>query len=179
MAETPPADTPEGQEPEEREGQEPAGDAEAAAQEEQGRTYPESYVRQLRREAAGLRTRLGEVEERLQEREDSDKTEQERLAERATAAEARASDAELKLLRFEVAAERGLDPAAVQFLTGASREELELRAEELAKLLQDKGKPTAGGFDGGARRPAPEKGTPEQEHDRLLLEALGRKPRAS
>lgn len=180
MADPSPDEPPEGQEPEDREGQEPDGADEPDADEQHGRSYSESYVRQLRREAAGLRKSLGEVEERLQAREDADKTDQEKLAERAEAAEARAKEAELRLMRFEVAAERGLDPAAVQFLTGSTKEELELRAEELAKLLQDKGKPTAGGFDGGARKPAPEKGTPEEEHNRLLLEALGRtRPRAS
>jgi hypothetical protein len=41
------------------------------------------------------------------------------------------------------------------------------------KLLKDKAKPTAG-FDGGARQPAKEKKPPEQEHNELLLRAMGR-----
>jgi hypothetical protein len=122
----------------------------------QGRTYPEAYVRQLRREAATLRSRLGEVEEKLQEREDSDKSEHERLSDRAGAAEQRAQEAEARLLRFEIAAEHGLDTTAVQFLTGATREEIEHRAEELAKLLAEKPSHAAAGFDGGARQRAPE-----------------------
>src|SRR5262245_36751800 len=175
---TPAGDVVEGQEPEDVEGQEPGGEGEPDAQEGQGRTYTEAYVKQLRREAAGLRTKLVDAEERLQEREDADKSELERATERATAAEQRAADAETRLVRFEVAAEHGLDLDAAKFLTGSTREEIELRAEELGKLL-DTAKPTPGGFDGGARKPAPAKGTPEEEHNRLLLEALGRGGRAS
>jgi hypothetical protein len=185
MPDASPADAElEGQEPELDEGQEPELVDEPDDTKSKGRTYDEAYVRQLRRENATVRTRATEAEAKLAEREDADKTEVERLTDRAAAAERavedaeqRAADAELKLLRFEVAAEAGLDPAAVQFLTGSSREELEHRADELAKLLTEKGKPTAGGFDGGARGTAPDKGTPEQEHNRLLLEALGRSPR--
>ena len=62
---------------------------------------------------------------------------------------------------------------AATFLTGSSREELELRAEELAKLLADKGRPVSAGFDGGARQPVPETRTPEEAHNDLLLKSLG------
>lgn len=165
--------------PELGEGQAPDGVDEPDAQEGQGRTYTEAYVRQLRREAAGLRTRLSELEEKVQEREQADKSEYERLTERVTAAESRAEQADAFKLRVEVAVEHGLDLAAVKFLTGTTREEIELHAEELAALLKDKAKPTAAGFDGGARQPAPTQGTPEEEHNRFLLEAMGRLPRAS
>jgi hypothetical protein len=181
MADPSPADADaEGQAPDADEGQAPDGnddgsDAEKDAGKEP-RSYPEVYVRQLRREAASHRNRTAELEEKLQEFTDRDKTEQERLAERAAAAEKRASDAETRVLRYEVAAERGLDAAAASFLTGSTREELELRAEELEKLLGDRPKPAAAGFDGGARRPAPEKGPPEKEHNDFLLRALGRQP---
>jgi hypothetical protein len=178
MAEPSPAEAPEGQEPDGAEGQEPDGNGDPdSGQEPQGRTYTEAYVKQLRREAASLRNRLSDVEERLQVRDDADKTEQERLTERATAAEARAQEAEMRLLRLEVAAERGLDAKAIQFLTGSTREEIELRAEELGELLKDKPSRATAGFDGGARgTPAPPKGTPEQEHNDFLLRAMGRPP---
>jgi hypothetical protein len=176
MADATPPGTVEGQEPPAGEGQEPSGDGKPdEGQEPQGKTYSEAYVRQLRREAAGLRSKLSEAEDKLTEHADADKSEAERLNTRATSAEQRAAEAELKLLRYEVAAEAGLDPAAVQFLSGATREELELRAEELKKLLGDKGRPDRQGFDGGARPPAPgPKGKPEEEHNALLLQALGR-----
>jgi hypothetical protein len=177
VADPSPSDADQGQEPAVGEGQEPSGDATPDSQDEKGRTYSEAYVKQLRRESAGLRTRLGEVEERLQVREDADKTEHERLAERASTAETRAQEAELRLLRHEIAAERKLEPAAVQFLTGSTREEIELRAEELAKLITEKPSRAAAGFDGGARMPAPDTATPEQAHNDLLLRALGRQSR--
>jgi hypothetical protein len=52
-----------------------------------------------------------------------------------------------------------------------------LRAEELAELLADRPNRATAGFDGGARDnpPAP-RGTPEEEHNALLLAAMGRRP---
>lgn len=176
MAEPSPAATPPGQEPESVEGQEPNPEAAQEGQEGQGRSYTEAYVKQLRREASGYRTRLSEAEERLQELEDADKSEQERLTERFTAAERRAVEAETKLLRYEVAAERGLDLKAAAFLGGSTREEIELRAEELEQLLDATGQTqTPAGFDGGARQPAPEQKDPETAHNELILRSLGRR----
>lgn len=179
MPDAPPTAPSEGQEPAQGKGQEPAGEVKPEGQEPQGQTYTEAYVRQLRRESAGLRNKLSTAEDALQEREEAEKTEGQRLSERATSAEARAAEAELRLLRHEVAAQAGLEAAAVQFLSGSTREELELRAEELKKLLGDKGQPAAVGFDGGARAPAPTpKGKPEEEHNQFLLNAMGRGQRA-
>jgi hypothetical protein len=179
MADPSPDDVADGQKPTDDEGQKPdAGDGKSGDAQETtpARTYPEAYVRQLRREAAATRTRLQEVEEKLAEHEERDKTESERLTEKAAKAERQASDAEAKLLRYEIASERGLDLAAAAFLSGTTREEIELRADELAKLLEDKGQKPAVTFDGGARQPVPEKGPPEQEHNDFLLRALGRQP---
>src|SRR5215471_2739345 len=107
MADPSPAEQPEGQAPEGSEGQAPAGEEQPTEGQEPegGRTYTESYVKQLRREAASSRTRLGELEERLQEYEDRDKTEQQRLAEGLAEATRKADAAEERLLRYEVAAE--------------------------------------------------------------------------
>jgi hypothetical protein len=177
MADPSPTDGPEGQEPEDAEGQEPDADVDDKdeAAKSEPRTYSEAYVKQLRREASSYRTKLTSMEGRLRELEDRDKSEQDKLAERVTAAEARAVEAETRLLRLDVAREHGLDLDAAAFLTGSTREEVELRAEELAKLLKDKAKPSAG-FDGGARQTVPEKGPPEQEHNDFLMRALGRAP---
>ena len=176
MADPSPNDVADGQEPEGDAGQVPDGeDAQPDPQEgEGGRSYSEAYVKQLRREASSYRTRLAELEERLQEHEDRGKTEQERLTERVTEAERRATDAETKLTRYEVAAASGLDMQAAAFLTGSTREEIELRAEELAKLLADKGRTPPAGFDGGARPPVPDQKSPEEAHNELLLRSLGR-----
>jgi hypothetical protein len=180
MAEPSPTEPPEGQEPEELEGQKPAVAAEPATEPEppEAKTYPESYVRQLRAESGNYRKRLAELEEKLQDIEDADKSESERLTKRLTAAEQRAQDAETGLLRYQVAAERGLDSRAASFLTGSTREEMELRAEELAGLLaeQTPGTTRSASFDGGARVPAPQAGPPEEEHNDFLMRALGRAP---
>lgn len=174
MAEPSPESVPEG-EPPASEGQEPAeGETNPEGQEPKGKSYSQTYVQQLRREAAGSRTRVSELEERLQEFEDRDKTEMQRLTDRIGEFERRATDAEVRLLRYEIAAEHGFGPEAAAFLSGNTREELELRAEELAKLLADKGRP-ATGFDGGARQPVPETRTPEDAHNDLLLRTLGRR----
>jgi hypothetical protein len=176
MTDSSPTTEPEGQEPEAPEGQEPAaGDAVPTEGQEpdSGKTYTEAYVKQLRRENAGLRNRGSELEEKLTEFEDRDKSEMQRLQERAAESEQRASDSDLRLLRYEVAAEHGLDLDAAKFLTGSTREELELRAEELSTLIADKGRPSAGSFDGGARRPVPDERSPEEAHNDLILRSIG------
>jgi hypothetical protein len=174
MEEPSPAEPTPGQEPAAGEGQEPAGTEGTPPPEGEGRTYTESYVKQLRRENASSRSRLAEVEERLQSFEDRDKTELQRLTDAHTAAERKAQAAEERLLRYEVAAERGLGMAAAAFLTGTTREEIELRAEELERLLAEQGRLPTAGFDGGARTPVPEQKTPEDAHNDLLLRSLGR-----
>jgi hypothetical protein len=170
----------EGQEPAAVEGQEPAGESGTPdAQEEQGggRNYSEAYVKQLRREAAASRTETAELKERVAAFEDRDKSELERLVAKAEAEARRADEADLRATRYEVAAEHQI-PAdtAKRLLTATTREEMEAQAEELAKLLADKGRPPTVGFDGGARQPVPETKTPEEAHNELLLRSLGRRP---
>lgn len=177
MAEPSPPEN-EGQEPE-NEGQEPDEESTRGTDEPgKARSYPESYVRQLRREAATARNRASELEEKVEEFASRDKTEFERLTDKMGGLERRATEAETRLLRYEIAVERGLSMEAAHFLTGSTREEIEHRAEELAKLLDTQGaKPTAS-FDGGARARVPEARTPEEQHQTLLAEALGRRPRS-
>jgi len=173
MAEPSPADAPEAPEAPEAQGQVPDdGSTPDADKGGQGKRYDEAYVRQLRRESSGYRTRLAEVEEQLEELRGAGKSEVERLTDRLTSSEARAMEAEARLLRHDVAAEQGIPPEAVQFLTGSTREELEHRATELKKLL-DAGRPTGAGFDGGARRPVPDPKSPEEAHNDLILRSLG------
>src|SRR5262245_37148815 len=149
---TPPPAVDEGQMPTggEHEGKSPDGGTPPTPEEPKGRQYSEAYVKQLRAESAESRNRVDELEEKIKEFEDRDKSELEKLTERATAAEKRAAAAETQRLRFEVAAERGLDLKAAEFLHGSTREEIELRAEELASLLQDGSRKPVAGFDGGA-----------------------------
>ena len=86
---------------------------------------------------------------RLQELEDAQKTEQEKLTEKLSATEKRAADAELRAARLEVATEKGLPKSSVKFLTGTTPEELEESADELLSLISpDDDEPS-----GPSRRP--------------------------
>lgn len=85
-------------------------------------------------EAANLRKRVKELEAaeaKLRDLEDANKSEQQKLAERAEAAERKLAEAEARILRMEVAAAKGLSPSQAKRLVGATREELESDADEL------------------------------------------------
>lgn len=73
---------------------------------------------------------------RLQEFEDRDKTEAQKLADRADAAEKRAAELETRALRLEVASEKGLTTAQAKRLVGSTREELEADADELLETFK-------------------------------------------
>ena len=73
---------------------------------------------------------------KLQQFEDRDKTEAQKLTERAEAAEKRAAETEARALRLEVAAEKGLTPAQAKRLVGTTREELEADAAELLETFK-------------------------------------------
>jgi hypothetical protein len=81
---------------------------------------------------------------RLADMEEANKTEAQKLADKATAAEKKASEAELKALRLEVAGEKGLTPAQAKRLIGANRDELEADADELIKTFKSEDKSTGG-----------------------------------
>jgi len=84
---------------------------------------------------------------KLKEYEDRDKTEAEKLAERAAAAEKRAAELEVKALRAEVAAAKGIP---VALLSGGTQEELEAHADALLNFR---------GGQGGKGPHAPNEGT--------------------
>ena len=85
---------------------------------------------------------------KVKEYEDRDKTEQEKVAEKAAEAEKRAAEAEAKALRYEVATEKGVPKRAMKFLTGTTQEELEEQADEILALIGD-----ADGGEKPSRRP--------------------------
>lgn len=90
-----------------------------------------------------------EAAKKLKEIEDSKKSDLEKLTEKQTAAEQRAVEAELKALRLEVAAEKGLTPAQAKRLQGTTKEELEADADELLESF----KPADDDAPSGLRRP--------------------------
>ncbi len=176
MPEGTPADAAGGQEPAGGEGKTPAAGTPAATDPQEGKetqTYPESYVKQLRKEASGHRARTTELENRLKEIEDRDKSEATKLAEELTATKRERDEEKNYRTRVEVARERGLDLKAVDLLSGSTREEIELRAEQLTELLKERGSKPSAGFDGGARAIVPETRPPAEAHNDLLLRSLG------
>jgi hypothetical protein len=72
-----------------------------------------------------------DLKAKLKEREDADKTESEKAAERAKEAEETANTATLAALRLEVALEKGLTKTQAQRLIGTTYEELAADADEL------------------------------------------------
>lgn len=71
--------------------------------------------------------------------QDSQKTELQKASDTATKAVARAEAAELKALRLEVAAGKGLSPSQAKRLVGKTKEELEADADELLDSFKDEG----------------------------------------
>lgn len=82
-----------------------------------------------RKELRDAKARLAQYEKAEQEKADADKSE----AEKRTAAEERAAAAELRALRLEVAAEKGLTAAQAKRLVGDTREALEADADEILR----------------------------------------------
>jgi hypothetical protein len=97
-----------------------------------------------------------EAAQKLQTFEDRDKTEAQKLTERAEAAEKRAAQIEGRAMRLEVAAEKGLTPAQAQRLVGETREQLEADAEALLEMF----KPAPVEDDSPALVPSLDLGTP-------------------
>lgn len=108
----------------------------------------ERALRKANKEAETLRLKLKEFEDR-------DKTEAQKLAERATAAEQEAAQARTKLLRFEVASSKKLPASWANRLQGSTKEELEADAEALLKDLTEQQQRQTPSYDGGVRKPAP------------------------
>jgi hypothetical protein len=121
-------------------------------------------LRKANKEAETLRLKL-------QEFEDRDKTEAQRLAERADAAEKRAIELETQAMRLEVAAEKGLTPAQAKRLVGSTREELESDADELLATFttkDDTAEAVTTSLDLGTRGTATASGDPKADFARFL-----------
>jgi len=111
--------------------------------------------------------------EKLKELEDAGKSEIEKATAAAAEAHKRAEEAELKAIRLEVAAEKGLTPAQAKRLVGATKEELDADADE---LLEEFGGPSDDGKKPPARKPserlkggtADEDEPPELDTDKVL-----------
>lgn len=96
-----------------------------------------------------------EVAQKWREYEQSQKSEHEKLAEELARAKAEASQASATLLRYEIAAEKGIPNAALDLLTGSTREELAANADKLLSLIADQSKPKSPLPDENQGKPAP------------------------
>jgi hypothetical protein len=164
-----PAPTPTGQEPVTPAPQEPGQEPVA-----EPKKFDEAYVKQLRAENAAARKARQDLEAKIAEFEERDKSELEKLTGKITKAEQRAAEAEAKLLRFSVAQEKEVPARLVQFLTATTREDLEAQAAAILENL----KPADPDFDPGVREPAGPTKTPAQEHDELVSALFGAGPAA-
>lgn len=105
---------------------EEATQAEAEAQEQataEPKMFDESYVKQLRDEAAGYRVKLKEIEDR-------DKSEAQKQQEALEQAQKELADLTIAKTRAEVAAAKGVP---VELLQGGTKEDLEAYADALIK----------------------------------------------
>lgn len=144
--------------------------------------WARDQIAKARKEAAGYRAKLREAEplaQKARELQESQKTESEKLTERLTGAEKRAQEAELRALRLEVAADKGLTPAQARRLVGTSKEELEEDADDLLSSFGAKNdtKPTpkVPGRPKEKLRGGGDPDEPVEETDpRKLADAIGR-----
>lgn len=146
------------------------------AKAESGTTFTQDQVNALiAKEKGKFQQKYGDYgdlkakAQKLDEIEAANASELEKAQKVAEKAQTEAASAATKLLRFEVAQEKEVPAKLVPLLTATSKEELEAQAD----LLLENVKPETPSFDGGSREPVEEPLTPEQEHNKLFLQALG------
>lgn len=100
-------------------------------------------------EAAKEKKRADELEVKVKAFEDSKKTADELAAEKLETTTKSSTENASLVLKFRVAAEKGLSLSAAERLRGTTKEELEADADELKKLLGD-------GKNSGDGRPRPD-----------------------
>lgn len=150
---------------------EPGTDSTSTGTDAQKQDAPPEMKRALskaNKEAETLRLKLKEYEDR-------DKTNEQKLEERATAAEERATAAEraaadvtTQLARYQVAVDKGLPAELAARLQGSTPEELAADADNLLAIFGSATSATS--FDGGARTPA---GTGQSMNDLIRRQLSG------
>ena len=115
------------------EGQEPEGDEQDTdeAETEGLDDSARSKIQKVNKEAQALRKRAKAAEDRLAEIDAANKTDAEKAADRLADAEKKATEAQARADRLEVAAAKGLTPSQAKRLQGSTVEELEADADEL------------------------------------------------
>lgn len=101
---------------------------------------PEQYeaeIAKLRKESAGYRTKLRDVEplaKKAQEAEEANKTELQKAADRAARAEQLLQDKETGYARLELAVQYNIPPDDIDLIGSGTREEMDKNAARLAAL---------------------------------------------
>jgi hypothetical protein len=101
---------------------------------------PEQYeaeIAKLRKESAGYRTKLREVEplaKAAQEAEEANKTEIQKAADRASKAEQALQEREIGYTRLDLAVQYNVKPDNIDLIGSGTREEMEANAQRLAAL---------------------------------------------
>lgn len=138
---------------------EPVAEVEEAAPTNMSEAELRAELARVRREAAAKRVennQLKAAQAELQKYKDAEKTELERLTERATKAEERAASLAREKVARAAAKAAGLDPDLADFLKGSTEEELQASAEALAaKTKRDSGVDFIPGQRGGAVKAQP------------------------
>ncbi len=107
---------------------------------DEAKTFDAEYVKSLRHEAAKYRTQAKDLAEKAKaydEYKESQKSEQEKLADQLKQAEEMKSAAERELLRMKVASSKNLPNSLVERLRGDTVEELEADADSLLSELKE------------------------------------------
>lgn len=107
---------------------------EQTTNEKDWKSEAEKWKSQSRKNEAQAKANA-EAARRLAELEEKDKSEADKAAQKLADAEARASASELRLLKLEVGAEKGLTQDQAKRLVGATREDLESDADELIEAF--------------------------------------------
>jgi hypothetical protein len=107
----------------------------------------EKAAKQARKEADDLRAKVKQFE-------DKDKSEQDKLTDKATEAEKRAAKAETELLKLKVATNKKLPSDLAERLRGETEEELEADAERLSALVKPEGAPSVDTDAGKGKSPS-------------------------
>jgi hypothetical protein len=115
----------------------------STTEEPQGKTAEVDWKREARKWEDRAKASKDDSEDakKWREYEQSLKPAQERMAEELALKSAEAEEAKATLLRYEVAAEKGIAGDALRLLKGSSREELEAEAEVLLALIANSTKP--------------------------------------
>lgn len=105
--------------------------------------------------AKSSQKQIDDLSRQLQEFQDRDKTDAQKLTDAKTAAEKTAADAQARLMRYEVAAAKKLPAEWAARLQGSTQEDLEADADALMQALGTQQQRQAPSYDGGVRTGAP------------------------